>query len=279
MRRILVTGSTGAGKSRMARAIARHLAIPFHEMDALAFAGPGWRENEHLVEDVSQVSSGPCWVFDSLGYPRVRDLLWSRADTVVWLDYSRAVVMRRVLRRSAARTLLRRRIFGGNIETLASWLSPDHPARWAWARPGPTTPRAGPRSPPGAPALNSPRLKSSASPPLGRRRHGLPPFPQRRIATITPGPGACRCPADSLSRNAATRSGMPPQAGCRMQVHAIYVAGPFGHERLDWSRPVIGAALGFQPLPDAFGGDMAAATLPVPVTASMVFTFRLKDRE
>jgi hypothetical protein len=64
-----------------------------------------------------------------------------------------------------------------------------------------------------------------------------------------------------------------------MQVHAIYVAGPFGHERLDWSRPVIGAALGFQPLPDAFGGDMAAATLPVPVTASMVFTFRLKDRE
>lgn len=134
MKRILVTGSTGAGKSRMARAIARHLAIPFHEMDALAFAGPGWRENEHLVEDVSRVSAGTCWVFDSLGYPQVRDLLWSRADTIVWLDYSRAVVMRRVLRRSASRTLLRRRIFGGNVETLASWLSPGHPAWWAWTQ-------------------------------------------------------------------------------------------------------------------------------------------------
>jgi adenylate kinase family enzyme len=134
MERILVTGSTGAGKSRLARAIAGHLAIPFHEMDALAFAGPGWLENEHLVEDVSRVSSGPCWVFDSLGYPQVRDLLWSRADTIVWLDYSRAVVMRRVLRRSAARTLLRRRIFGGNVETVASWLSPGHPAWSAWTQ-------------------------------------------------------------------------------------------------------------------------------------------------
>jgi adenylate kinase family enzyme len=133
MNRILVTGSTGAGKTTLARAIAGRLAIPFHEMDALAFAGPGWRENEHLLEDVSRITSGPCWVFDSLGYPQVRDVLWSRADTVFWLDYSRPVVMRRVLRRSAARTLLRRRIFGGNVETLASWLRPDHPAWWAWA--------------------------------------------------------------------------------------------------------------------------------------------------
>jgi len=132
MQRILVTGSTGAGKTSLARVLAGQLAIPFHEMDALAFAGPGWQENEHLAEDVSRISSGPCWVFDSLGYPQVRDLLWSRADTVVWLDYSRAVVMRRVLRRSAARTLLRRRIFGGNVETVAGWFSADHPAWWAW---------------------------------------------------------------------------------------------------------------------------------------------------
>ena len=129
-----MAGSTGAGKTTLARALAERLAIPFHEMDALAFSGPGWQENPRLVQEVALISAGPGWVFDSLGYPQVRDLLWSRADTIVWLDYSRAVVMRRVLGRSAARTLRRKRVFGGNVETLAGWLRADHPAWWAWAQ-------------------------------------------------------------------------------------------------------------------------------------------------
>ena len=35
-----------------------------------------------------------------------------------------------------------------------------------------------------------------------------------------------------------------------------------------------GAALGFQPLPEVFNDDTAAATLPVLVTGSLLFTFR-----
>lgn len=134
MRRILVAGSTGAGKTTLARALSERLGVPFHEMDALAITGPGWQENPSLVDDVSRLSDGPGWVIDSFGHASVRDLLWARADTVVWLDYSRAVVMRRVLRRSAARTLLRRRIFGGNVETFGSWFTADHPVRWAWSQ-------------------------------------------------------------------------------------------------------------------------------------------------
>ena len=136
MRRILVTGITGAGKTTMARTVAGRLGIPFHEMDALALIGPGWQQNPRLVEDVTAMSSAPDWVFDSLGYPEVRDLLWTRADAIVWLDYPRRVAMARVLRRSAARTLLRRKVFGGNVETVGSWFSRDHPVRWAWAQHG-----------------------------------------------------------------------------------------------------------------------------------------------
>jgi adenylate kinase family enzyme len=136
VRRILVTGITGAGKTTLARAVAGRLGIPFHEMDALALTGPGWQENPRLVEDVTEISSAPGWVFDSLGYPQVRDLLWTRADGIVWLDYPRRVVMARVLRRSAARTLFRRRVFGGNVETVGFWFSRDHPAWWAWAQHG-----------------------------------------------------------------------------------------------------------------------------------------------
>ena len=38
------------------------------------------------------------------------------------------------------------------------------------------------------------------------------------------------------------------------------------------------AALGFQPLSHALDGDLTAATLPVLITASMLFTFRPKEQ-
>ncbi|MGW6871433.1 AAA family ATPase [Streptomyces xanthophaeus] len=42
MRRVLVVGISGAGKSTAARALERRLGLPFHELDALRFSGPGW---------------------------------------------------------------------------------------------------------------------------------------------------------------------------------------------------------------------------------------------
>ncbi|MEU7746169.1 hypothetical protein [Nonomuraea sp. NPDC049158] len=134
--RILVAGISGAGKSTMARALSSRLGVPYHEMDALHFAGPGWAVNDAFATRVAQIAASPAWIFDSYGYPQVRDLLWERADTVVWLDYSRRVIMPRVLRRSLRRTLLRERIFGGNRETLTGWFRRDHPAWWAWSQHG-----------------------------------------------------------------------------------------------------------------------------------------------
>ncbi|MFF7333901.1 AAA family ATPase [Streptomyces sp. NPDC090306] len=134
MKRILVVGSTGAGKSTLATRLAERLGLPFHEMDALHFTGPGWTVDPGFAERVAGLAAAPGWIFDSLGYPEVRDLLWEHADTVVWLDHPRRVVMFRVLRRSLARTLRRERVFGGNRETLGGWFSAEHPVWWAWSQ-------------------------------------------------------------------------------------------------------------------------------------------------
>ncbi|MER0448212.1 adenylate kinase [Streptomyces sp. Edi4] len=134
MHRILVTGSTGAGKSTLARALGERIGVPYYEMDALFYAGPGWAEDPRFGTRVAEIASTGAWVFDSYGPTEVRDLLWERADTVVWLDYPRRVVMPRVLRRSARRTLTRERVFNGNRETLTGWFRPEHPARWSWAQ-------------------------------------------------------------------------------------------------------------------------------------------------
>jgi adenylate kinase family enzyme len=132
--RILVVGVTGAGKSTLARAVSERLGMPYHEMDALYFTGPDWATDDKLTETVARITAEPRWIVDSLGYPEVRDLLWDRADTVLWLDYGKRVVMPRVLRRSLRRTVTRESLFGGNRETWAGWLSKEHPARWAWSQ-------------------------------------------------------------------------------------------------------------------------------------------------
>ncbi|MFJ9431289.1 adenylate kinase [Streptomyces sp. NPDC101490] len=136
MERILVVGVTGAGKSTLARTLGARLGLPHHEMDALYYDGPGWAVNPRLAEAVSGLAAGPRWIVDSLGSPGVRDPLWERADTVVWLDYPRRVVMPRVLRRSLRRSLTREVLFGGNRETWKDWLSREHPARWSWSQHG-----------------------------------------------------------------------------------------------------------------------------------------------
>ncbi len=135
MNRVLVCGITGSGKSTFARALADRAHLPYHELDAM-YHGPDWQPIPTFEADVGALVTEPQWVFDSHGYAQVRDVMWSRADAVVWLDYRRRVVMRRVLSRSTRRAISGEPIFNGNVETFRAWLDPEHPVQWAWTQYG-----------------------------------------------------------------------------------------------------------------------------------------------
>ena len=103
MERINVVGTSCSGKTTLARTLAARLGLPHVEMDAL-FWGPGWTPaaTELFRRRIAEAAEAERWVLDG-GYSPVRDLVWSRADTVVWLDYPMPVV----LGRWAGRTLSR----------------------------------------------------------------------------------------------------------------------------------------------------------------------------
>jgi len=130
MRRVLVAGNTGAGKTTLGRILAAELGVAFHEVDELAFR-PGWQPNPVYPGVVLRLAAEPAWVLDTWGDIRIRADLWRRADTVIWLDYPLSVILPRLVRRSAARTIKREKIFNGNIESYGEWLSRDHPLRSA----------------------------------------------------------------------------------------------------------------------------------------------------
>ena len=137
MRRVSVVGNAGSGKTTIGRILAQRLAVPFVELDAVYWQ-PGWTPLpvEQFRRRVDELTAGDGWVVDG-NYSAVRDLVWRRADTVVWLDPPRRTVMRRVIGRTLWRTVTRRELWNTNREPLTGLvrIDPDKSViRWAWTR-------------------------------------------------------------------------------------------------------------------------------------------------
>lgn len=144
MRRVSVVGAPGSGKTELARSLAAGLDVPHVELDAI-FHQPAWRElpRDEFRDRVRREVASEAWVVDG-NYSAVRDLVRERADTVVWLDLPRPLVMRRVMSRTVRRAVTRERLWNGNREPLTNFyrLDPEkNIIRWTWAKHGEHTER------------------------------------------------------------------------------------------------------------------------------------------
>jgi adenylate kinase family enzyme len=121
----------------MATAVAGRLGIPHLELDRLRY-GPGWHEvpDEEFQESVAAWAKRDDWVIDG-NYASVRDLLWSRADLVVWIDLPLSVVLRRLLLRTVRRLVSRDDLGHGNRERLGRIFGRRSIVLWAIRSHGP----------------------------------------------------------------------------------------------------------------------------------------------
>lgn len=115
-----MVGTSCSGKTTLARVIAARLEMPHVEMDAL-FWGPDWTPvaTDLFRSRLEDAISGERWVMDG-GYSTMREIIWSRADTVVWLDLPMPIVLGRWARRTVARIRTREEFWPGtgNRESL-----------------------------------------------------------------------------------------------------------------------------------------------------------------
>ncbi|MEA3340832.1 MAG: adenylate kinase, partial [Chloroflexota bacterium] len=132
MRRVHVVGTSGSGKTTVAQRLAARLEVPHVELDALYWE-PGWMgvPPEVFRRRVSEALSGETWIVDG-NYSRVREIIWDRADTVVWLDFPLAVIMGRLLWRTLSRIVTREELWHGNRESARmTFCSRDSILLWA----------------------------------------------------------------------------------------------------------------------------------------------------
>jgi len=122
----VVIGCAGSGKSTLARQLAGLTGLPLVERDGLGAEG-----SAGYLSAIAEMAARPRWILDGAPY-YADELVYSAADTVVFLDYPKTVVLWRVLRRTARVEALRRPVGAHRPQGLSALGDREHPLRWAW---------------------------------------------------------------------------------------------------------------------------------------------------
>jgi adenylate kinase family enzyme len=116
--RAVVVGVTSSGKSTLAERLAKRFDLDFIELDALNWE-PNWRAAplEVFRTRVEKATQDEKWIVAG-NYHVVRDLIWPKAQALIWLDYPLLTVLGQLTRRTFTRWWNQELLWGTNREPL-----------------------------------------------------------------------------------------------------------------------------------------------------------------
>ncbi len=129
-RRVLLHGVTGSGKTTLAQRLSTVTGLPWIEADAVNWL-PGWqqRPRDEQRRRIEALCAREEWILDS-AYSDWADLVLPRVELIVGLDWPRWRSLLRLVVRTVRRTVDKREVCGGNVETWRQTFSGDSIILW-----------------------------------------------------------------------------------------------------------------------------------------------------
>ena len=99
MKKVIVIGCPGSGKSVFSRALHKITGLPLYHLDMIY-----WREDktflsrEELIEKINEIGATDEWIIDG-NYGGTMELRMSLCDTIIFLDYSTDVCLEGIMTR------------------------------------------------------------------------------------------------------------------------------------------------------------------------------------
>lgn len=114
MKKILVIGCSGVGKSTIAKRISDKTGLPYTPTDPFYWE-PNWKhaKTQSVVERVGFVTQQDAWILDG-NFDSERDFVWPLADIIIWLDYPLQQVALQILKRNLGLWFSQKPTWSGN---------------------------------------------------------------------------------------------------------------------------------------------------------------------
>lgn len=99
MKKVLIIGSSGAGKSTFSRRLSEKTGLPVIHLDVL-FWKPNWVESdkEEWKKNLENAMTGESWIMDG-NFSGTIPMRLEKCDTVIFLDMPRVLCVYRILKR------------------------------------------------------------------------------------------------------------------------------------------------------------------------------------
>jgi adenylate kinase family enzyme len=132
IKKIIVVGTTGSGKSTFSKQLADKLNYPHIQIDQLHWKA-NWQEStdHELFEKLKNATASEQWIVDG-NYNRTNHLTWPYADTVIWINPPFIINLYQSVSRALKRILSQEERWEGtgNRESLKMLFSKDSIVWW-----------------------------------------------------------------------------------------------------------------------------------------------------